>query len=303
MSNIEQLMADLGKRRPMPLPNPEPEVTVEKIGQQMKHWPDDAAAMPTELTRVSLFGLLSDKAGKQKSLAVVKLDSRIDIDVLYDGDRLNVKDETAWLACLRLGRNIPMGQRIYLKKSELLAACGLARTGQNWNVFKARLERLSKAHLTIDLRRGGKRYHMTTGMLKWGEEVGEETVFIRLDPDGATLFENLAYQPWDIRLSLHSDAAALILSYVVGHAPGKAHTVSLDDLRRWCGYEGAIYRFRPLCAAALSELEGKGVLEKGKSKISKTNYGERVEWMRVVMGGAIVHDVSAIVHDVKCDSP
>lgn len=260
--------------------NPKQEKIGEKVGKQMGFWPDAVAAMPTELTRVSLFGLPADKPGARKLLDDAKLDGRGDVEVLYTGKQLCAKDETAWLACLRLGRDSPMGQRIPLRKIDLLRECNLTNTGPNWTTFQNRLDRLSKAHFTINFKRGDKTYHMTTGMLKWGVENETGSMYIRLDPDGAALFENLSYQPWQIRLSLATDVATLLLSYVSGHEQGKPHKQTLGNLKNWCGYSGALRKFRAHCSAALRELEDKGVLVKGSVSIASGSNGEVACWIR-----------------------
>ncbi len=258
----------------------EPAEKVEKIGKQISFWPESVAAMPTELTRVSLFGLPSDRRGARKMLDDVLLESRPDIQVRYTGKQLSAKDETCWLACLRLGRGLPMGQRIYLNKNDLLKEMGLARTGQNWKTTEARLDRLSKAHFTIEFKRNGKSYRMTTGLMKYGIENETGAMYIRLDPDGAALFENLAYQPWQVRLSLKSDVSARLLSYVTGHEQGKPHSQTLENLKRWCGYTGETRKFRAAIRASLEELESKGVLVKGSSKIVSGGRGDVVCWVR-----------------------
>ena len=252
----------------------------EKVGKQMAFWPEDAAAMPTELTRVSLFGLPADKPGARKMLDDVKLDSRADIEVLYTGKQLSAKDETAWLACLRIGRGVPMGQRIYLNKIDLLKELKLTNTGPNWKAVEARLLRMSKAHFTVSFKRCEKTYKMTTGMLKFGIENETGAMYIRLDPDGAALFENLAYQPWEVRLSLQSDVSARLLSYITGHEQGKPHSQTLDNLKRWCGYGGRLRQFRTACIAALEELEAKGVLVKCSTKIVSGAKGDVACWVR-----------------------
>ena len=252
----------------------------EKVGAQMGFWPEEVAAMPTELTRVSLFGLPADKPGARKMLDDVKLDSRSDIEVLYTGKQLSAKDETCWLACLRLGRGVPMGQRIYFNKIDLLKELELTNTGPNWKTAEARLLRMSKAHFTIEFKRGGKSYRMTTGMLKYGIENETGAMYIRLDPDGAALFENLAYQPWEVRLSLQSDVSARLLSYITGHEQGKPHSQTLDNLKRWCGYGGERRKFRTAIHSAIEELESKGVLVKGSSKIVSGARGDVVCWVR-----------------------
>lgn len=255
----------------------------EKVGKQMAFWPGDAAAMPTELTRVSLFGLPADKPGARKMLRAMKLDSRSDVEVLYTGEQLSAKEETTWLACFRLGRGVPMGQRIYLNLTDLLCELKLSNTGGkrgNRQAVITRLDRLSAAHFKVHFTRGDKTYSITTGMLKWGIENETGAMYIRLDPDGAALFENLSYQPWDVRLSLHSDVSARMLSYISGHEQGKPHSQTMDNLKRWCGYGGVIRKFRLACIAALEELEAKGVLVKGSIKIVSGAKGDVACWIR-----------------------
>lgn len=252
----------------------------ERVGAQLAFWPEDTAAVPTELTRVSLFGLPSDKRGPRPMLDDVKLPSRSDITIRYTGKALSAKDETAYYAALRIGRGIAMGQRIYLNKADLLRENGLARNGQNWDALAARYDRLSKSELTIDLLRQGKPIHMTTGMLKWGYQMDANGVYIRLDPDSAPLFENLAYQPWEVRLALKSDMAARLLTYVSGHQQGKPHWVPLDSLRQWVGFAGRLRDFRVGCESALKELEEKGILVKDKSKIDRAANGIVASWVR-----------------------
>lgn len=258
-------------------------VKVERVGSKLRHWPEEVAAMPTELTRTSLFGLPTDRDNARKMLRKVKLESRDDVEVLYTGEELSAKDETCWLASLRLGRGVPMGQRIYLNLTDLLHEMDLANTGGkrgNRQAVKNRLDRLSLAHYKVKFTRKGRKYEVTTGLLKWGIEDETGKMYIRLDPEGATLFENLAYQPWEVRLSLKTDASARILSYVSGHEKGKPHSRPLRDLKIWCGYSGRLDKFRGVAMAALKELESKGVLVEGGSKITKGDKGEEISWIR-----------------------
>ena len=253
---------------------------VEKVGELMPFWPEDAASIPTELTRSALFGLPARSRGKRQHLNKVTLASRADVEIIYTGDELCAKDETVWLACLRLGRGLLLGQRIYLNKAVLMREIGLKNTGPNWKTFSARLDRLSAAHFKVRFKRGDKTYSFTTGMLKWGTEEETGEMYVRLDPEGARLFDNLAYQPWEVRLSLDSDVAARLLSYVSGHTQGKPHSVLLEDLRRWCGYPGRLRQFRATCLEALHTLETKDVLIKGSAKITKGAKREIACWVR-----------------------
>lgn len=244
-------------------------------------WPDDMAAMPTEVTRTALFGLISDKMGNRTFLQNSPIASRDDIEVLYTGSQLSAKDETVWLAILRLGRGAPMGQPIAMNKADLLRECGLARTGQNWNTLENRLRRLSNAHLEIRFKRRGKTYEAHTGLMGWIVEKETGNMFIHLQPQARELFENLTYQPWNVRLGLHSDLATRLLSYVCGHVHGKPHSVLLDDLRQWCGYQGRLRQFRAGCRTALKELETAGIIVADSSTIRRGPAGDIISWVRV----------------------
>ena len=268
------------KNRPDPAQPTADDPATERIGNKMAMWPEDAAAMPTEMTRVALFGLLPDKLGARQFLEDAPIASRSDVEVLYTGRQLNAKDETAWLAVLRLGRGIPMGQRIYFNKVDLLRECGLSNTGPNWKVLQNRLKRLSNAHFEIRFKRNGKTGQIHTGLMGWGIEEESAAMFIRLHPEGAALFENLAYQPWAVRLALRSDASTRLLTYVCGHTQGKPHAVLLDDLRQWLGYNGRLRQFRVACHRGLDDLEAAGVLMTGSIKFSKGPRGEVVSWIR-----------------------
>jgi hypothetical protein len=260
----------------------------EKVGQQLPLWPEDCAAMPTEITRVSLFRLV--RRGRRKLMEDVPLESRSDVKVLYTGKDLDQADADLWLACLRIGRGVPMGQRIYTARNDLLREVGRNLSGANWAWLEQSLERMRKASLKATMRRthtdekGNKKQVeiiITTGLLKWGMEKPSGRMYIRLDPDGAALFDNLAYVPWETRLALPSAGAKSIHAYVCGHAKGKPHVVLLDDLRRWTGYDGRLRQFREdVCKPALAELEARGEIVAGSGKIEKTGKGLVVSWVR-----------------------
>jgi len=254
--------------------------TVEKVGIPMPRWPEEVAAIPTEFTRVSLFGLPADCRGERQILDGVKLASRADLEVIYTGKELCAKDETAWLSCLRLGRGIPMGERIYLTKAALLRDVGLTNTGPNWKTLEGRLDRLSIAHTKVRLKRNDSWLVVNCGLMKFGFDEDTDVMYFRLDPEGARLFDNLAYQPWEIRLALKKDISARLLSYVTGHLQGKPHSVLLEDLLKWCGYPGRLRQFRTACLEAFKELERKDVLVSGSSKIIKGAKGDVACWVR-----------------------
>jgi hypothetical protein len=176
-----------------------------------------------------------------------------------------------------------MGERMHMTMGQLLLELGLQDTGGKTgsrNQLKRRLDRLSGAHMIVTTKREGHTIRITTGLLKWGLVEETSQIYIRLDPDGAKLFDSLAYQPWKVRLALRSDTAALLLSYVCSHQAGKPHSVLLESLQQWCRYPGRARDWRRTCMAGLAELEARGVLERGSSELRRGANGEVVSWRR-----------------------
>lgn len=266
--------------------------TQEVIGNRNRtlNWPSNVVAMPTELTRTALFSIISDQNAKGRNviddnkennlLNNIQLASRSDIKIFYTGEQLCVKDETVWLACLRLGRGVPLGEKIFLNMADLLYELKMSDSGENRGVLMARLLRLSKAHFTITLKRKNKKYVVTTGLIKWTTEQDTGKMFFRLDPDSSQLFENLAYQPWSERLKFKNDVAVWLLSYVTGHAQGKCHWVEIEKIKKWCGYSGRLRDFKKVCWVAMQDFEGKGLIEKDSCKIERSGGEEIISWQR-----------------------
>jgi hypothetical protein len=264
-----------------------PAVPDERVGEQLAMFPEAVAAMPQEVARVAIFGMPSDKRGAREMLRDVQLDGRRDVTVVYTGEELGPREETLWLACLRLGRGLSMGTRVNLHVKDLLREMGQKDTGGAYGsreTLKRRLDRLSLAHLIVTTKRNGHTLRITTGLLKWGLVEGTGEIYIRLDPDGAKLFESLAYQPWEVRLAVKTDAAARLLSYVCSHQAGKPHSVLLDALRSWCGYHGQLRFWRSTCMAGLAELQAQGVISEGTMKLTSGVKGQVVSWTRAAVG-------------------
>lgn len=251
-------------------------VHAEKVGTKLRQWPEEVAAMPTELTRVSLFGLI--RRGRRKVMEWEKLSSRPDIEVSYFGKQLDQADADLWLACLRMGRGVPMGQRMYTTRGALLKEIGKTDGSANHKWLIESLKRMSGAAFELVTKRNGKTFRVTTGMLKFGIEETTGQMFIRLDPEGAALFENLAYIGWDQRLALETNAAKALQLYVNGHTPGTPHAVPVADLAHWMGYEGRIRQFRITLQNAMSELASKGLIS--SPSIRPGHSGDVASWVR-----------------------
>jgi hypothetical protein len=229
-------------------------------GKVIMH-PLEVAVQPTELSRCGLIRLLPKT--KRRMVKNQLVECRSDIKLFFTGEELNVQDETVWLAVLRLCRGKPLGERIPFTFSRLLCELKMkdtgGKTGSRRQVL-ARLERLSIAHIKVELNRKGTKSLITTGLLKFGMEEETGKMYVRLDPDGKILFDNLAYQNWETRLSLKSDVAIRMLDYICGHQAGKPHAEKIENLRAWFGYTGRLDKFRVAALAGLKELEAAGVI-------------------------------------------
>lgn len=265
-----------------------PEPKNEAIGEQMTFFPETVGAMPTEITRTSLFSLLPIKQGGSRQIySDMKIEARRDVTLFYSGTALDKLDETAWMCVLRLCRDVRMGERKYLRMPDVLRELGMTDTEPNRVAVAARLERLSKAVITIEFSRGKKTMRVITGLMKMGYETDSESkplassqMYLRLDPDGAKLFDNLSYQPWEIRTALHSPTAMALMTYASGHEAGKPHTVKLEDLKKMTGHEGRPRVFRENILAAIEELERLGFFAKAGSCIKGAGKLQMVSWTR-----------------------
>ncbi len=112
--------------------------------------------MPTELTRASLFALV--RRGQRKWMEWKKLESRADVEVLYFGRQLDQADCDLWFACLRHGRGIPMGQRLYTTRAALLREIGRRDGTSDRKWLETSLDRMAGATLKIIGKRKGKTF-------------------------------------------------------------------------------------------------------------------------------------------------
>jgi hypothetical protein len=267
-------LVDEADEKPLPLLAlvPKTSAEAEAVKGKVLMWPLGAAAQPTEFGRTGLFKMLP--RGSRRFVNNQEIASRTDIKLFFSGEELNVKDETAWMAILRLCRGKPLGERVYFTISALLHELKMKDSGGSKGEVKtvekkkdgsralvlARLARLSKAHIKMEITRKNTRSIITTGLMKFGADEFSGKMYARLDPDGAILFDNVAYQNWDVRLALKSDVAVRMLDYICGHQTGKPHFQTIENLRQWFGYGGRPDKFRAACLAGLAELMEAGVI-------------------------------------------
>ena len=226
-------------------------------------FPDWAAGMPPELIRGALFSLLGNK---KKSLVNDKpISSRNDVKLFFTGEELGVPDETIYLALLRLARYKNIGEKNYFQISTLCKELEIKPTGGkngNIKVIIASIERLAKAAIKIEFTRKEKKSVVSMHLINFGIENIDDVklMYVRLDPEGAELFKAVAYQNWKTRLSLKSDMAKKLFTYISSHQSKTKYNHKIEDLKNWFGFNRETYRFRPVCFSALKEIQELGVI-------------------------------------------
>lgn len=241
--------------------SPADDTLPEKIGSCFKFWPEEVAAMPTDFTRVALFSII--RSGRRKFLNNIRLEGRADIQIYFTGYQLDQADADLYLACLRMGRGIEMGRRMAFVRNRLLKEMKRSVGKASYLWVNDALDRLCKASLRVEItKRNGRKVRASCHLMSSGLDEDTGQMYVRIDPESAALFgdDNLAYVNWDIRLSLSLKMSKSVQMYVSGHTAGKQHSVSLEDLRRWTGYDGRLRDFRVSLLSAFEELQKNKVI-------------------------------------------
>lgn len=230
-----------------------------KLGEEIPLFPFELAAIPTELTRVALFS--ARRRGPRKIRMWDVLASRSDITIEYFGIELdNGIDQELWLLLLTIAQGMQIGGRLWLSQYALLRELGRSTGGQAKRNLRRSLDRLASATLRIRFVRNDVTYRLTTGFLNWGIEEETGRMFVRLDPDGQVLFDNLSSFDFHTHLSLKGSVTRALHLYAISHSRNKRHSQSLVNLKKWFGFEGEHKKFKMAVREAMNQLEESGVL-------------------------------------------
>lgn len=270
--------------------------------------PTGVAVVPQEFARTSLYVIPSDKRGKRKFLRDVTLQTSNprEIQIIYTGEELGPREETLWLTIVRLYRlkKIKFGDPLRTSVNELLKEMKLSNTGGEKGtraLLIRRLIRMNAASLRVRFFRKISPDSKSTAVLNIGinllrvdflegiikspddlhgksiDELSFDTksnapIEIWLDPRGTRLFEELAWQPFDVRLSLKSDGCMRLLSYICTQSIERLdkgrdgfHEINLNTLKTIFGYNGELRKFKDSMEVWLAELEQRGVVKAGWS--------------------------------------
>ena len=247
-----------------------------ETGQEVPLFPLELFAMPTELARTSLFCIRG--RSRREIYVWERISSRADIQIDYFGVELdNQLDLELWLLAISIARGQIAGSRIPVTLRALIKGLGRTVSGQARRNVKRALDRLASATLRILLQRNNREYHLTTSLLNWGINEKTDRMFLRVDPDGYLLFENLSYLDFDVHLQLEGGVAKSLHTYAISHKQGNKHSQALKNLKAWFGYEGRMNDFLAALKEGLRQLEEQGVIR--ESKIFNSTDGASASWI------------------------
>ena len=145
-----------------------------------------------------------------------QIDSRKDIKIEYFGVELdNHLDLDLWLLVISIARGQTAGSRIPITLTGLLRELGRAPGGKSRNNVKLALDRLASATLRVEIKRKDENFQFTTSLMNWGIDKKRERMFVRVDPDGYMLFENLSYLNFETHLQLEGGVTKALHLYAI----------------------------------------------------------------------------------------
>ena len=234
-----------------------------ETGKPLPLFPLEMFAVPTEIPRTALFK--TRRRGPRKPIMWEQIDSRKDIKIEYFGVELdNHLDLDLWLLVISIARGQTAGSRIPITLTGLLRELGRSTGGKSRNNVKLALDRLASATLRVEIKRKDENFQFTTSLMNWGIDKKRERMFVRVDPDGYMLFENLSYLNFETHLQLEGGVTKALHLYAISHKRGKKHSQPLEKLKKWFGYDGRTLDFRRAMIDGMRQLEETGVICEGK---------------------------------------
>lgn len=250
---------------------------------QLPLWPESKWAIPNAICRSALFAPI--KRGKRPLLDDVLIASRMDVQIRYNGLRLDMADSDVFLALLHIakGMEIRDSERIYFRRGTLLRHLGRAQGRAQYDWLHKAIKRLTAAMLEVEWKsiNGLQKIAGLHLIEDYDYDPNEGDWYVRLSSKIVYLFEERAYSLicWNQRLTLQAPLSKWLQTYVASHRKGQEHRISLTKLQAWSGSEGRSRRFCLTLAKALDELKAQGAIDSWE--FARGSKGEaQVRWVR-----------------------
>ncbi|VVE54394.1 plasmid replication initiator TrfA [Pandoraea anhela] len=255
---------------------------VTKAGGQLPLFPEeDASAIPNYIARTPLFAPIPRGLRKMHDDAL--LPSPEGFEVRFSGKQFDMGDQDVFMLALRYAQGVDLNHSVKCDRAQFLRDLGWA-PGKNGSFGKsayAWLDGSFKRLTTGTLHIKTKRYTANLSLIaEWTQDnqtgMWEFTIGARV----RVLFSNNEYAFVDVakrKLIEHRvDLSKWLQCYASTHAPSIPHRVSVESLKRLCGYASPTRKFREALSEALCELERLKIL------IDHQFYreGAMVQWTR-----------------------
>lgn len=271
-----------------------------KATYQLPLWPEnEVRAIPNHIARSSLFAPIGKKSGPRKRHNRAEIASRSDVSIRYSGPQLDMADCDVFMQALQIAKGAPLGEKVYFLRSELLAALKKSDAGAWYEWLHSSIERLTEGTLFIKTKRyvvgdpeDGDQESSTEKPVRmrprrsglhliagFDFDEDKQAYWLIFDPRVLAMFQNneFALVDWEARLRIEKrvDMAKWLQNYVSTHEPG-VHRISIENLKKWCGYTSPLNKFKDALEAAMRELERVGIISNAKIHANGT-----VSWVRL----------------------
>ena len=234
--------------------------------------PRGTAPMGNELARTPLFSPI--KRGRRKVQDMVSLPSPEGIALWYFGKQLDESDRDTYLTALMLAKNTGPDTPVRINRAEFLRLMGRNQSGKAYLLLQQSFKRISTGRLFYDTPQEEGSTPLL-GPLRLDKESNE--YFFTIPADSLRAFGVRAFGFIDMekRRMLGVDLAKWLQCYAASHAKGE-HRSSVENLKRWSGFEGRLRQFRTNLTTSLEELVRVGVLMSWSLYENK----QKVVWVR-----------------------
>ena len=230
------------------------------LAEELEFWGDETrAGIPPELARGAIFRL--PRRGRRRRFHEDVVIERPSLKISFTGTELDQFDGDVYLAIIRSLRGQHIGERIEVSLKGLAHELRRVQSGGTVETLRNSLKRLSSCVIHLDFWRKSEHYTANIGLMGWIYEEKSRKTYVRLDPDAAKLFEQLAWINFDKHLALPTDMSRMLHMYVTSHRRGQRRSTTLDEFMELTGSTTPRHKFRTRLHDALRALEIAGILD------------------------------------------
>lgn len=230
------------------------------LDEELQFWSDETrAGIPPELARGAIFRL--PRRGRRRFYQKEVLIERPSLKIGFTGTELDQFDGDVYLAIIRALRGQNIGQRVEISLRGLASEIRRNQSGASVRSIRESLLRLSSSTIHLEFVRNEKNYEANIHLMGWMFEKETRKTFVRLDPDAAALFQQLAWIDFEKHLALPTNMARMLHMYVTSHRRGQRRSATLDEFMEITGSTTPRHMFRARMHDALHALQDAGIVD------------------------------------------